>query len=729
MVLNYRPWTRRVTAASLLVSGAGGACAQAVVDEGAPVAQTVVIRASADASPTGLTTPYAGGQVARGARVGVLGDQDMMDTPFSITSFTSELIQDRQARSVGDVLQLDPAVRVARGFGNFQESYFIRGFVLSSDDVAYNGLYSLLPRQYIAADLFDRVEVLHGASAFLVGASPGGDAIGGSINLLPKRAPDTALTEVTLGAASGGQTDVSTDIARRFGPDGSTGVRIAASRRSGGTGIDDENIDTTVFMLGTDWRSRDLRISADIGHQDNRLKRTRTNVTLAATATAIPAAPSASDNWAQPWSYSNERDTFGTLRAEADLGPDVTAWVAAGARRSDEANSLADLTVNDSASGDAATYRFDNTRRDAVDTGDAGLRGKAQTGSVSHTLILSVAAFRLDKKNAFATSARNALSTNLYQPVDDTRPDLSTFGNTLDDPKTTAVIKLTSVAMADTLSFMDDTALLTVGARRQRFDIRNYAYNTGVEGKPYEASRTSPVLGAVLKVDTRVSLYANYIESLAQGDSAPTTAANFGTQLAPYVSRQEEIGVKVDTGKLAGSMALFTTTRPRAALDADNTFVQVGEDRHQGAELAVFGQATPLLRLVGGLTLLDARQHGTGSTATDGKRVIGVPDAQGNIDVDWDLPFLKGLSADARLVATGKVYADAANTLAVPAWTRIDAGARFATQLAGRQLALRARIDNLAGRRFWASSGGSPGSGYLVLGNPRTFTASATVDF
>jgi len=44
-------------------------------------------------------------------------------------------------------------------------------------------------------------------------------------------------------------------------------------------------------------------------------------------------------------------------------------------------------------------------------------------------------------------------------------------------------------------------------------------------------------------------------------------------------------------------------------------------------------------------------------------------------------------------------------------------------------LALRARIDNLAGRRFWASSGGSPGSGYLVLGNPRTFTASATVDF
>jgi DNA-binding transcriptional LysR family regulator len=32
--------------------------------------------------------------------------------------------------------------------------------------VAYNGLYSLLPRQYIATELFERVEVLRGASAF-----------------------------------------------------------------------------------------------------------------------------------------------------------------------------------------------------------------------------------------------------------------------------------------------------------------------------------------------------------------------------------------------------------------------------------------------------------------------------------------------------------------------------------------------------------------------------------
>ena len=188
--------------------------------------QTVTVSASADASAKGLSRAYAGGQVARGARVGLLGTQDAMDTPFSITSYTSELIADRQARSVGDVLQNDPGVRVARGFGNFQEAYFMRGFIVSSDDTAYNGLYGLLPRQYIAAELFERVEVLRGASAFLNGAAPGGGGLGGTLNLLPKRAPNEPLSRVELRAGSGGEKQAALDVARRFGPEQSSGIRL-----------------------------------------------------------------------------------------------------------------------------------------------------------------------------------------------------------------------------------------------------------------------------------------------------------------------------------------------------------------------------------------------------------------------------------------------------------------------------------------------------------------------
>ncbi|MBN9324681.1 MAG: TonB-dependent receptor plug domain-containing protein, partial [Delftia acidovorans] len=197
---------------------------------GEPVLEAVTVEASADASAQGLSKPFAGGQVATGARNGVLGTLDWKNSSFSTTSYTQQLIEDTQSKSVGDVLLNDPGVRQARGFGNFQELYVLRGFPVYSDDIAYNGLYGLLPRQYIASEFFERVEVLRGANAFLNGAAPGGSGIGGTISLLPKRAGNDALTRVGAGIQTGGQAFVSTDISRRFGPDQSTGIRLNAVR-------------------------------------------------------------------------------------------------------------------------------------------------------------------------------------------------------------------------------------------------------------------------------------------------------------------------------------------------------------------------------------------------------------------------------------------------------------------------------------------------------------------
>ena len=693
---------------------------------------TVTVNASADASAQGLSPAYPGGQVARGGRAGILGTRDAMDTPFSITSYTNELIQDRHARSVGDVLQNDPTVRVARGFGNFQEAYFIRGFILDSDDTAYNGLYSLLPRQYIATELFERVEVLRGASAFLNGASPNGGGIGGSINLLPKRAPNEPLNRVTFGVSSGGQTQLAADIARRFGPDGNTGIRVNAATHTGGTAVDHEDVKLGLAAVGLDWRSRDVRLSGDIGWQDHKLRNTRTNVTLAATATQVPTAPDNATNFAQPWTYSNERDTFGTLRGEWDITPNVTGWAAAGARRGTEANSLANLTVANSSTGTGTTYRFDNTRKDSVNTGELGLRGRLQTGSVGHEWVAVASHFSADKKNAYAMDFGNTQATNLYRPVYSALPALSANtirGGDLADPRITGSTRLTSLAMGDTMSLLDNRLLLTVGLRHQSLEIANYDYGTAVQTDRYDQSRTSPLLAAVYKWGKSLSVYANYVEGLSQGQTAPSTAANRGEMLAPYVSKQKEVGVKWDGGRVGGSVALFSTIKPRAYVGADNLFGSHGKDRHQGIELAVQGEATKGLRLLGGLTWLDAKQISTGAASTDGRRVIGVPKLQANVGAEWDVPGVSGLAVDGRLVHTGAVYANATNTLRVPGWNRLDLGVRYLTEVQGHLVTLRARVDNATNRNYWASSGGYPGAGYLVVGAPRTFSLSASVDF
>lgn len=724
-----------LAAALLFTLGAPAAWAQATTSATEPdgkTLSTVTVNASADASAQGLSPAYPGGQVARGGRAGILGTKDAMDTPFSITSYTNELIQDRHARSVGDVLQNDPTVRVARGFGNFQEAFFIRGFILDSDDTAYNGLYSLLPRQYIATELFERVEVLRGASAFLNGASPNGGGLGGSINLLPKRAPNEPLNRVTFGVASGGQTQVAADIARRFGPDGNTGIRVNAAARNGGTAVDHEDVQLGLLAVGLDWRSRDVRLSGDIGWQDHKLKNTRTNVTLGSAVTTVPGVPDNQTNFAQPWSYSNERDVFGTLRGEWDLSPSTTAWAAAGARRGEEANSLANLTVTNAASGAATTYRFDNTRKDSVNTGELGLRGKLQTGSVGHEWVAVASHYDFEKKNAYAMDWRNTHATNLYNPIATNLPGFSAntlFGGDLANPLRTGSTRLSSFALGDTMAFMDNRLLFTVGLRHQKMEIANYDYGTGLQTDRYDQSRTSPLLAAVYKVNKGLSVYANYVEGLSQGQTAPSTATNRGEMLAPYVSKQKEVGIKFDAGRVGGSVALFSTTKPRAFLNAANLFSTSGKDRHQGIELAVQGEATQGLRLLGGLTWLDAKQQTTGAAATDGQQVIGVPKLQANLGAEWDVPGVPGLAVDGRWVHTGASYANATNTLRVPGWNRLDVGARYMTEVQGKLVTLRARIDNLTNRNYWASVGGYPGSGYLVVGAPRTLSLSVSVDF
>lgn len=728
-------------AAFLLASGVAQAqaqnAAQNATQSAAPAADsaaapqvmpTVVISASADASASGLPKAYAGGQVARGGRLGLLGNVDVMDTPFNTTNYTQALIQDQQARSVADVLQNDPSVRVARGFGNYQELYVIRGFAVNSDDLAYNGLFGLLPRQFVSSELLERVEVFRGANAFVNGAAPGGGGIGGSINLLPKRAGNAPLTQLTLGVESGGQAYGALDLGRRFGPDDSAGLRINAVRRDGATGIDRERRELSVFSAGLDWHARALRVSADIGYQDHKLRNARPSVTVN-DGIALPAAPDAGSNWAQNWTHSNERDTFGTLRAEADLAPDVVAWAALGARSGDESNILAAPTVS-KADGSASMYRFDNERRDSVRTGEAGVRGKLRAGAVSHSLSATVSGYWQESRNAYAFSNFAGFATNLYRPVDVAVPSADFYiGGKLDAPALTHKSILSSFALADTLAMLNDRVLLTLGARRQSIKDDGYDYNSGAANAHYSQSATTPVAAIVYKPLDKVSVYANYIEALQVGQVASgTDIDNVGETFAPFKSRQKEVGVKYDAGSVGLSAALFSTTQPSAYVQ-NKHFGVFGEQRNRGLELSVFGAPLRGLRLLGGLTLLDAQQKVTEGGRNQGKDVIGVPGTQLNLGAEFDVPGVHGLTVTARTLYTSAQYADGANQQQLPSWKRLDLGASYTTSIAGRDLTLRARVDNVADKNYWASAGGYPGSGYLVLGAPRTFVLSGSVDF
>lgn len=684
-------------------------------------------------SQVDLTPDYAGGQVARGGRVGLFGNLDMMDTPFNSTNYTADFMRNLQARSVADVVQSDPGVRVARGFGNFQELYVVRGFPVYSDDMSYNGLYGLLPRQYVAAEFLERVEVFRGANSFLNGAAPNGSGLGGSFNLVPKRAPDQPLNRLSAGYENEGQSYLAADFARRFG---GFGMRINGVRRDGEMSIDNQERELSMASLGIDYRGERARFSADFGWQDHRLDAPRPSVTPSGIG-GLPRAADASSNFAQNWTFSAEKDFFGVARGEYDVTENTSVWAASGVRDSEEHNVLANPTAN--GDGSSSAYRFDNYREDRVTTSEIGLRTRFDTGAVGHRLSIQASIFDLDSKNAYALSNFLAgFASNIYEPVQVDPPPADFFtGGVLFDPLTTTRTKTSSAALADTLMFMEERLLVTLGARYQVIEQNTYDYNSGARLTRYDDSIVTPVFAVVVKPSERVSIYGNYAEGLVQGDivpsvvntpSGPATPANANEILDPFVTKQYEVGAKYDSGALGGTLSVFQVTQPSAILVGD-LVRDDGEQRNRGVELTVYGLLAENLRVLGGITALDAEYTRTQFGVNEGNDVIGVPDTQANIGVEWDVTGLDGLSLDGRWVYTSSQAADAANTMSIPSWTRLDLGARYAVRIGSTDVTMRLRVDNVTDKDYWASVGGSFGANYLVLGAPRTFTFSASFDF
>ncbi|MEC8748404.1 MAG: TonB-dependent siderophore receptor [Pseudomonadota bacterium] len=684
-----------------------------------------------DASQVELRDSFAGGQVSRGGRAGILGNLDMMDSPFASTNFTADIIREQQARSIADVLQNDPVVRVAKGFGNFQELYVMRGFPVYSDDMTYNGLYGVLPRQYVAAELSERVEVFRGASAFLNGAAPGGSGLGGSVNIVPKRAGDDPLNRVTLGYESQGHWYGAADVSRRFGDDSqSTGVRANFVQRGGETSIDNQDRELSVAAIGIDHDSDNFRLSLDLGYQDHQVDSPRPAVTP---GSAIPEAPDSDTNFAQEWTYTNERQFFGAVRGEYDFTDNITAWAAYGFRSGEEDNVFANPRQAE-ANGDFSAYRFDNVRNDEIRSGEVGLNIEFKTASVGHTIITSASTFSLESENAYAFSDFSGFAGNIYNPVTATVPDADFFiGGDLSNPLITEKTDLSSFALADMISFNDGKVLLTLGGRVQNIETRTFDYNTGDELSGYDESQFTPVVGIVYKSSEQVSYYANYIEGLLPGEVAPASSGgepieNAGEVFDPYSAEQIEVGVKYDAGQYGGSLSVFNTSKQSSIVE-DNVFSTDGEQQNQGLELSVFGMPTSNLRVLGGFTWLDAEMTKTQDGTLDGKTAIGVPDLQANINLEWDVDALPGLTVDARAAYTSKQYASADNSLEVDASNRFDLGVRYSFLAGMTDITLRARVDNVFDNNYWASVGGFPGSNYLVLSEPRTFRLSASFNF
>lgn len=662
------------------------------------------------------------GDIIQRANIGLLGSKNVQNTPFSIKGYTSKYINDRQAKTLGDVIQHDSSVRVTALSGGILDSFMIRGFPLGEGnigEIALNGVYGVAPNYQLLTQYLECIEVLKGPGAGLYGMSPNG-GIGGVINAVTKRATNRDVTQITTTWESDSQFGTYIDVGRLWSnSDGEMwGIRFNGGGNSGNLSLNNASKNAALGALALDYAKDGFRVSLDLLDQYQHAKSPNRPFTVSPNID-VPAAPDGKTNIAQKGMWWKIRDQGVLLHTEYDINDNVTFFANAGGGRS-FVSRISEQTPNIiNERGDVVStitnFRF-NVNRYTLET---GAKSYFTTGPVEHEMTFQASYYH--DRLAVASTWGQKVNSNIYSPTaeDVTMPPTPTHV-----PKISSN-QLSGLALADTLTLLDGSVDIIPGIRFQKVRSDNFSAN-GERSSTYDESAFTTMLGLVYRPWQSLSLYANYIEGLSKGDIAPGIAKNAGQVMRPYRSNQYEIGVKYNQGELLINLALFQITKPSGAIDSSNTFSTNNEQRNRGIELNLSGEPLEGLRMTGSLSLIDAELTKSPTSGVRGNKPVGVSPVQANIGVKYALPVLNGLSLNSQINYNGKQYVNQANTQSIGSWITVDMGVAYKTQVYSIPATFRFDVQNVFDRHYWA---GVASYSTIAQGAPRTFLASVTVDF
>ncbi|WP_438833753.1 TonB-dependent receptor domain-containing protein [Aeromonas oralensis] len=264
--------------------------------------------------------------------------------------------------------------------------------------------------------------------------------------------------------------------------------------------------------VGLDWRGERARTSVDLYRQHERVDGVNYFgiFSVSSQVTELPIPKRGDYSLAPAWAYTVNDTKVVVLRTEYDLTDNLTAFAAWGQRDGGYSALITRNTLLNDA-GDINAMAIRSERDGTQRSGEAGLRGTFGTGPVDHAW--SLAATRYTSELSFKDKMFfNHAMTN-YDRLDfGSAPDLAGYGAVTSRSEAT----LESLALVDTLSFLDGDLQWTLGARGQRVESSNLN-GAGAQTAHYDESRLSPATTLMVKVRDDLALYTNYIEGLSQG--------------------------------------------------------------------------------------------------------------------------------------------------------------------------------------------------------------------
>jgi iron complex outermembrane recepter protein len=758
----FRPLLQAGAALSIVILiGASVAYAQSSSTQPAGQTQTV----PAPTIPPVTTTVMVHGEVNDDylpeiVTAGTLDGAQLSETPLSATVVTRDLLSDQAARVLSDVVKNDASVGEDYAPVGYYGDFQIRGFPIDlATGLKVNGM-TIAGEQDVPLENKESVELLKG----IAGVESGVTSAGGLINFVTKR--PVAIKAMDLATDHRGSAFGDVDLGRPFGTEKQVGARLnlaAESIRSYVHGADGWR---AMGAGAADWKiAPQAMLKTDFEYQHKAQRSVAGYQLLGGTTVPdidriSPSTMLGEQSWGKP-------NTFDTFNSSARFDYDIhSSW------RMFAEGSYSHSLIDDnvvyaygcgyqadcfSSGGSSPDYFFapdggydiydyrnpGELRADAI--AQSLLLGRVKTGPVMHEIAGGGELFLRSVKQPGYFSADNPISPdgvvqdgavytyvgseNIYQPVAAVpieNPVQSAGPRRLweDDHQASAI-------MQDRMHLPGRIQLLA-GGRYDSMRDHNYSANATDPTQPplnTDKAMWLPQYAITFNPVAPLTLYGNYGVMLSLGPQAPWWAGS--EFLAPYFTRQAEIGAKYQPGRrILLSTALFRMRAPffyprGSGTGDDLTFVSEGHETHSGIELNAQGKLANWMRLDASMAAIRAISSDTGTPAFDDQQVINVPRMRTSVFADLALRHTHGLHLMPGWSYTGRKQATRNDSVSVAGYNLFNLGARYTVGGEQGRMTLRLYVDNITNNRYWKDTGASYGDTYLHLGAPATVRLSA----
>jgi iron complex outermembrane receptor protein len=668
------------------------------------------------------------------SQVGGFGEIPVAKLPLQLSLISSERLLDAGINALSGLTALDASVGDAYNAAGYVSYLKIRGFDL---DNRFNYRRDGLPiNAETALPLGNKasVEILKGSSGIQAGTS----SPGGLVNMLVKRPTAQPLTVLGFSLSERGTAEATLDWSRRFGGSQAFGLRINAAAAEFKPQLRNAEGRSHLLAMAGDWRlSPDTLIEAEFElnrqSQPSQPGMSMLGDKLPEARDFDPRINLNNQSWTQPVVFDN---SHASLRVTQKLSADWRAQAHLGLQRLKTDDRLAYAYGCTAADGsyyadrycpdgsfDMYDFRSENERRNS-EALDLSLAGKLMTSSIQHQINTGILLSRFNSR--FQKQAYNWAGTGTIDGKSITTADPS-----LTDENTNRDERSTEFYLRDAIQLSADWQAWA-GLRHTRLE-RDSVRTDGSRATGYAQSITTPWLGLSYAINSQLLAYTSWGEGVESevtpnrkryGDAA-------GRALPALTSQQVEVGLKSGSNTVDWSVNWFNISRPKWAdlgecLDSKPGSCVRKEDglaRHQGLE------AQADLKWAGGGLLasamqLKARREDSADASKNGLRPENVAERSLRLQARQNVSALSGLQLQAGLVYEGPRAVLENNSVNIPGWTRLDAGARFEQALGRQLLVWRVGVDNLTDKRAWKESPFQFGHVYLYPLAPRTFRAS-----